>query len=95
MSRRLPNLGVKRREEVCIPLHNIITGMFADGQYPYIRKRAQVTPVPKIKQPSIYKHLRPIKLLYHIEKLTEQAIVNKLKAPLKDAIASNQYAYRP
>ena len=58
-------------------------------------KRAQVTPVPETKQPSMYKHFRPISLLYHLGKLAEQALVNKLKAPLKDAIASNQYAYRP
>ena len=72
-----------------------INGMLADGQYPDMWKKAQVTPVPKIKQPSMYKHFRPISLLYHLGKLAEQALVNKLKAPLKDAIASNQYAYRP
>ena len=38
-----------------------------------------VTPVPKIKQPSMYKHVRPILLLCHLGKLAEQAIVNKLK----------------
>ena len=34
-------------------------------------------------------------MLFHLGKVAEQAIVNKLKGPLKDVIASNQYAYRP
>ena len=34
-------------------------------------------------------------LLFHLGKVDEKAIVNKLKGPLKDVIASNQYAYRP
>ena len=83
------------KEDIYIPLHNIINGMLADGHYPDMWKRAQVTPFLKIKQPSMYKHFRPISLLYHLGKLEEQAIVNKLKVPLKDVIASNQYAYRP
>ena len=58
-------------------------------------KRAQVTPVPETKQPSMYKHFRPISLLYYVGKLAEQAIVNQLNASLKGVIASNQYTYRP
>ena len=37
----------ERKEDICIPLHNIINGMLAHGQYPVMWKRAQVTPVPK------------------------------------------------
>ena len=83
------------REDICIPMHNIINKMLADGEYPDFWKQSQVKPLPKTKQPAQLKDYRPISLLFHLGKVAEQAIVNKLKGPLKDVFASNQYAYRP
>ena len=83
------------REDLCIPIHDIINTMLADGEYPDLWKQAQIVPIPKTKQPDQCKDFRPISLLYHLGKIAEQAVVNKLRGPLKDVIASNQYAYRP
>ena len=82
-------------EDICIPLHNIINTMLADCEYPDLWKRAQITPAPKVRQPNMLKDFRPISLLFHLGKVAEQVIVNKLRNPLADVIASNQYAYRP
>ena len=55
---------------------------------------SQIVPIPKVSQPSVCKDFRPISLLFHLGKLAEQVVINKLKGVLSDAIASNQYAYR-
>lgn len=69
--------------------------MLTDCEYPDLWKRAQITPAPKVRQPNMLKDFRPISLLFHLGKVAEQVIVNKLRNPLADVIASNQYAYRP
>ena len=69
--------------------------MFIEGQYPDLWKQAQMTPIPKVKNRSTYKDFIPISLLQHPGKLAEQAIAKRLKGPMEDAIASNQYSYRP
>jgi hypothetical protein len=58
-------------------------------------KRAQITPIPKVQRPSLYKDYRPISLLYHLGKLAEQVIINKLLPTLSTIIEPNQYAYQP
>ena len=37
------------KEDVCIPLHDVINSMFIEGRYPDLWKQAQITPIPKVK----------------------------------------------
>jgi hypothetical protein len=82
-------------EDICIPLYSIINSMLATGQYPDFWKRAQISPIPKTKHPTVYKDFRPISLLFHLGKIAEEVIINKLKHQLLSVIQPNQYAYLP
>ena len=88
-------LSKEGREDICVPVHDIINSMLQSGQYPDFYKRAQITPLPKVSHPKLYKDFRPVSLLFHIGKLCEQVIVNKLKSSVQTAISSSQFAYRP
>ena len=65
----------KGQEDLCIPIHDIINTMLADGVYPDLWKQAQIVPIPKTKPPDKCKDFRPISLLYHLGKIAEQAVV--------------------
>ena len=78
---------------MCIPVHDILNCMFLTGEYPDFWKRAQITPIPKVANPKLYKDFRPISLLHHLGKLCEQVIIDKLKHSLEIFIESDQYAY--
>ena len=82
-------------EDICIPIHDIINCMLSTGRYPTLWKRAQVAPQPKIKNPSEYKHYRPISLLFHLGKLAESVIIDKMRSKIELIIKPDQYAYRP
>ena len=69
--------------------------MLFTGKYPTLWKRAQVAPQPKIKKPSGYKHCRPISLLFHLGKLAEAVIIDKMRSKIELIIKPDQYAYRP
>ena len=83
------------KEDICVPIQDINNTMLTTGQYPDHWKRAQMTPMPKVPTPKLYKDFRPISLLFHMGKLCEQVIVNKLKDSIQTIISSTQYAYRP
>ena len=63
------------RERLCIPIHDIINTMLANGVYPDLWKQALIVPIPKTKLPDKCKDFRPISLLYHLRKIAEQAVV--------------------
>ena len=44
--------------------------------------------------PSQYKDFRPISLLYHLGKLAEDVVINKLKYKLTEIVDVNQFAYQ-
>ena len=69
--------------------------MLFTGKYPTLWKRAQVAPQPKIKNPSGYKHCRPISLLFHLGKLAEAVIIDKMRSKIELIIKPDQYAYCP
>lgn len=52
--------------------------MLMTGQFPDKWEKAQVIPITTGDSPSEYKHYRPIALLYHLGKLSEQVIVDKM-----------------
>lgn len=83
------------REDLCIPIQHIVNTMPSTGEFPNLWKQAEVTPLPKTAKPTSYKDFRPISLLYHLSKVAEQVIINKLKPGLNDIIKSDQYAYQP
>jgi exonuclease III len=82
-------------DDICIPMHNIINSIFATGEYPARWKRSQITPIPKTTKPTTCKDYRPVSLLFHLGKVAEQAIINKLSPYLNNIVEDNQYAYLP
>jgi hypothetical protein len=59
------------KDDICIPLMDIINTILRTKVYPSKWKLAQITPVPKTSHPEDYKDFRPIALLYQLGKLTE------------------------
>ena len=82
-------------EDICIPLQDILNSMLQSGVYPNKWKMSQITPLPKCNNPSEYKHYRPISLLFHLGKLAEQVIVDKMRFTIDKVISPSQFAYRP
>ena len=78
------------RENICIPLLDIINAMLLTGEYPDMWKRAEATPLPKITSPHMYKHYKPISLLFHLGKLAERVIMSKKADTLTRIIEPNQ-----
>ena len=77
-------------EDMCLPFQNILNSMLSTCEYPNKWKRAQVTPAPKTQSPSMFKDYRPISLLFHLGKLAEQVIANKMRS----RVNNQQYAYQ-
>jgi hypothetical protein len=69
--------------------------MLTTGQYPNFWKQAEVVPVPKTPQPMLCKDYRPISLLFHLGKLAEQVLINKIRKSLNSSLMPHQYAYLP
>ena len=88
-------ISLEGREDICIPLLDIINTMLVTGEYPDMWKRAEVIPLPKITSPHMYKQYRPISLLFHLGKLAERVIISKMADTLTRIIELNQYAYQP
>ena len=55
---------------------------------------AEIVPLPKVSHPTVYKVFRPISLLFHLGKLAEQVVINKLEGALCDVFANTRYNYR-
>ena len=87
-------ISIDGREDICIPVQHIINTMLDTGLFPDLWKKAEVKPLPKVKTPKQYKDYRPISLLFHLGKLAEQIIINKLRGKLADIIEPKQFAYQ-
>ena len=88
-------VSVEGKEDICLPLHNIINSMLDTSEFPNMWKRAQIRPIPKIACPSKYKDYRPISILFHLGKLSEEVIINKMRSKLEAEIDPAQFAYQP
>jgi hypothetical protein len=88
-------ISLDGREDMCIPLHDIINCMLVHREFPNKWKRAQICPIPKIAHPTRYKEYRPIALLFHLGKLAEDIIIQKMRGTLNRIIEPSQYAYQP
>ena len=82
------------REDICIPLADILNCMLRTCTFPERWKVAQVVPVPKTPQPAACKDYRPISLLYHLGKLAEQVIIDRILPRLNGILDCDQFAYR-
>lgn len=82
------------REDICIPVHDIINCMLANKEFPKYWKFAEIRPIPKIAKPLKTKDYRPISLLFHLGKLAEQIIINKMEKKLQSIITRDQFAYQ-
>ena len=78
---------------MCSPVTHIINSIISSGSYPTLWKKAEVSPLPKVKHPSLFKDMRPISLLFHLGKITERLIAQHLRSELP--VMENQYAYTP
>ena len=81
-------------EDICIPLQSIINSMLTSSEFPDKWKRSQIKPSQKISMPSQYKDFRPISLLFHLGKLAEDIIINKMRNTLSNIIDPSQFAYQ-
>jgi hypothetical protein len=88
-------ISVDGREDMCIPMQDIINCMLATGLYPDKWKQAQVSPLPKVTTPTTFKQYRPISLLFHLGKLAEGVIIDKMSKTIDSLIEPTQFAYRP
>lgn len=75
--------------------HIINTCLFANI-FPSQWKLALITPIPKIKDPTEYKHLRPISILPTLSKILEKIVSLQLKEHLtqNSIIPTNQSGFR-
>jgi hypothetical protein len=87
-------VSLEGREDVSIPLCDILNEMLTSLEYPNMWKRAQVNPIPKTPSPSKFKDCRPISLLFHLGKVAEDVIINKMRGKLEEIIEPHQYAYQ-
>jgi hypothetical protein len=81
--------------DLCQPVCHIFNTMLKTKKFPSLWKSADILPIPKVKSPTGLKDFRPISLLFHIGKLAEQVVINKMKSKLDSVIYSSQFGYRP
>ena len=78
---------------LCAPVTDIINSILSTGKYPKLWKQAEVSPIPKTRNPTQCKDMRPISLLIQLGILAERVIAKHLRASLPRM--TNQYAYTP
>ena len=82
------------KEDMCIPVHDIVNSILKTGHYPQFWKIAQIRPLNKVPSPKQLKDFRPISLLFHLGKLVEDVILKELKQQISHNICDNQFAYQ-
>ena len=87
-------ISIDGRGDICIPVQHIINTMLDTGLFPDLWKKAEVKPLPKVKTPKQCKDYRPMSLLFHLGKLAELIIINKLRGKLAEIIEPNQFAHQ-
>ena len=66
------------------PISDIINSMLRSGYFQAMWKKAQITPVNKVRSPKLYKDMRPIALTFHLAKISENIIAHHIKQELPD-----------
>lgn len=80
--------------ELAGPLTHLIALSFESKTVPKIWKRANVTPLPKCKNPTV-NDFRPISVLSTFSKILEQYVVDSLRDCFIGVYGSNQFGFRP
>lgn len=88
-------LSLDAKDDICVPVCDIINTMLITTEFPDMWKRAQINPIPKVSSPAQLKDYRPISLLFHLGKLSEEVIINKMRSHLECIIEPSQFAYQP
>ena len=88
-------VSLEGREDICVPLCNIINSMLKTAEFPDKWKKSQIRPIPKTSNPTTFRDYRPVSLLFHLGKLSEQVIIDKLRPKLEKIIEPSQFAYQP
>ena len=81
-------------EDLCVPVTHIINKMLQQQKYPALWKNAEIRPLKKTSGAQTPGDYRPIALLYHLGKVAEDVILDKLKSCIETKLDKNQYAYR-
>lgn len=68
--------------------------MLTTVKFPNKWKCAQANPVTKVSCPSKFKDYRPISLLFHLGKLAEEVIIDKMRKRLDEIVEPSQFAYQ-
>ena len=73
------------------PVTHIINTIISQRIYPAYWKQAEITPLNKVKNPKLFKDMRPISLLFHLGKIAEKILVTIIHTELP--LLPSQYAY--
>lgn len=76
---------------------NIINCCILEAYFPLSWKQAVIIPIPKIEEPTEFKHLRPISILPIFSKIFEKIINQQLRDHINDynILPENQSGFRP
>ena len=66
------------REILSLPLVKLINISFETGFFPDMFKIACITPIPKLSNPKVVSHYRPISVIHIISKIFERYFFNRL-----------------
>ena len=89
-----PLLAKAASQELAGPLTHLIALSVRSQSVPSIWKFANVTPVPKCKNPSLYDY-RPISVLSVFSKVLEQYVCDFLLSSFVDLYGHDQFGFRP
>ena len=73
------------------PITHIVNHVLTTGEFPHLWKKAEISPLNKVRSPKTFKDLRPISLLFHLGKITEKIITKQIRSQLP--VLTDQYAY--
>ena len=79
---------------ICDVLHHIFLSSIQERSFPAIWKTAVITPLPKVKTPSV-RDFRPISLLPVIGKVFERLVLSHVKKDIIELYGDHQHAFRP
>ena len=91
----IPTLILKKCSmALTIPLTIIFNQCLKLGIIPTLWKKSTIVPIPKVRNPTVQNHYRPIALTSNIMKTFERLIKIRLLAHCSSAMDINQFAYK-
>ena len=91
----IPNVLYKSvAHQISSPLSKLLKLSFELGRAPHPWKRVVITPVPKVRNPTMA-DIRPISLLPPLAKIMERVVLSSVKNQLLKNYGTNQFGFRP